>query len=49
MIRIDCGGEDTEKDKIAGEANWIYEHVVGNAQNKSPPTGRRKSVNGNKN
>jgi len=44
-----CGGEDFEKEKIAGEANWIYEHVVGYAQNKSPPTGLNRNVYGNKN
>jgi len=49
MIRIDCGGENFEKEKIAGEANWIYKHVVCFAQNKSPPTGRRKNVYDNKN
>ena len=49
MIRNQCGGEDFEKEKIAGEANWIYESGVGYAQNKSPPTGRRKNVYGTKN
>jgi len=49
MIRNHCGVGDFEKEKIAGEANWIYEHVVCFAQNKSPPTGLTKNVYGNKN
>jgi len=49
MIRNHCGGEYTEKEKIAGEANSIYTHVLCLAQNKSPPTGPRKNVYGNKN
>jgi len=33
----ECGGTSFDKEKIAGDAKWIYKSVVGYGLNKSPP------------
>ena len=38
----ECGSTNFDKEKIAGDARWIYKNIVGYGLNKSPPKSKMK-------